>query len=353
MNEGSTSDYVVIHEFLKGIYESLTVAEAFRRGLIDELADHPLPVAEQDELLGFFLHVLEVNGVVEQRDGDYALTDRFRHALQFRDLMEAQIKYSSMLVRDLAFDTSAVYALGEAVEHAIHRGPIDPSLGRPLGDEYLRLYQFDLNDSEDPADRAATEEWVAYMNTLSSYESPVICERYDFSAHRRMLDIGGNTGQFALTVCEHFPDLHAVVFDLPGVVRIGQRVHADRPGFDRVEYAGGSAFEDEPPSGCDLVSFKSTLHDWPDDKAAALLEAGWSALEPGGTLLVVERNRFDLRDHVPVPFSLLTLLGWAWTFRGPDRYEAVLQRLGAQDIRVEEFQLDLPWMVLTAKKPPG
>jgi hypothetical protein len=351
VGEGSTTDYIVIHEFLRGVYESLTVGEAFRRGLIDELLDHPLPVAEQDQLLGFFLTVLEVNGVVEQRDGAFVLSDRFRDALRFRDLMEAQIKYSSMLVRDLAFDTSAVYALGEVVDHPLKDQTRGLALDGTIGDEYLRLYQFDLHDSDNPEDKAATEDWVAYMNTLSSYESPVICERYDFSAHRRMLDIGGNTGQFARTVCEHYPDLHAVVFDLPGVVEIGQRVQAGRPGFDRVEYFGGSAFEDTPPSGCDLVSFKSTLHDWPDEKAEALLEAGWSALEPGGTLLVVERNRFDLRDYQPVPFSLLTLLGWAWTFRGPERYEKVLRRLGAEDIRVEEFPLDLPWMVLTAQKP--
>ncbi|MCB1017310.1 MAG: class I SAM-dependent methyltransferase [Acidimicrobiales bacterium] len=353
MGEDSPTDYVVIHEFLRGIYESLTVGEAFRRGLIDELLDAPLPASEPDHLLRFFLSVLEANGVVEQRDGHYALTERFGEALRFRHLMEAQIKYSTMLVRDLAFDTSAVFALGEVAEHAIHEPATETSPDGPIGDEYLRLYQFDLHDSENPWDQAATEAWVDYMNTLSRYEAPVVCSKYDFSAHRRMLDIGGNTGQFACTVCEHAPDLHAAVFDLPGVVAIGRRTLAGRPGFDRVEYVGGDAFADELPRGCDLVTFKSTLHDWPDDKAAELLEAAWSALEPGGTLLVFERSRVDLKDYQPVPFSLLTLLGWAWTLRGPERYEAVLRRLGAEDLQLEEFHLDLPWMVLTATKPAG
>lgn len=351
MTEGAADEYVVIHEFLRGIYESLTLAEAFRRGLIDQLLEQPMPVDEPDHLLAFFLRVLEANGVVDQRDGAYTLTDRFREALRFRDLMQAQIKYSSMLVRDVAFDTSAVYALGETVEHPIYGQAADPSLGAPAGDEYLRLYQFDLHDSDNPVDQAATEEWVGYMNMLSRYEGPVVCERYDFSAHRRMLDIGGNTGEFARTVCEHFPDLNAVVFDLPGVVAIGARVQEGKPGFDRVEYFGGDAFADPAPTGFDLVTFKSTLHDWPDDRAAALIEAGWSALEPGGTLLVFERSSVDLRDYQPLPFSLLTLLGWAWTLRGPGRYEAVLRRLGAEDLQLQELHLDLPWMILTATKP--
>lgn len=347
----SPSDYVIVHEFLRGVYESLTLGEAFRRGLIDDLLDRPLPVSEPDHLLGFFLTVLEVNGVIEQRAGNYELTPRFLQALDFRELMEAQIKYSSMLVRDLAFDTSAVFALGEAVDHPIYDQSGDVADEVPIGDEYLRLYQFDLHDSDNPFDRAATEEWVSYMDTLSNHEGPALCDRYDFGAHRRMLDIAGNTGAFARAVCERFPELRAVVFDLAGVVAIGERTQAGRPGFERLEYVGGDAFEDAAPAGCDLVSFKSTLHDWPDDKAAALLTNGWSALEPGGTLLVVERSRFDLRDYVPVSFSLLTLLGWAWTFRGPDRYTAVLRDLGAEDIEVEEFHLDLPWMTLTAKKP--
>lgn len=351
MADGSTTEYVVIHEFLRGIYESLTLGEAFRRGLIDELIERPVPVAESDHLLGFFLTVLRANGVVDQRDGTFELSARFRDALRFRDLMEAQIKYSTMLVRDLAFDTSAVFALGEVAEHPIYdQSGAAPDVA-PIGDEYLRLYQFDLHESDNPFDQAATEEWVDYMNMLSRYEGPVVCDRYDFSKHRRMLDIGGNTGEFALSVCERNPELHAVVFDLAGVVAIGRRKQVGRPGFDRVEYFGGDAFADDPPGTFDLVSFKSTLHDWPDDRAAALLEAGWSALEPGGTLLVFERSFVDMADYNPAPFSLLTLLGWAWTLRGPGRYETVLQRLGAQDVQIEEFHLDLPWMVLTATKP--
>ena len=352
MGEESAAEYVVIHEFLRGTYESLTLGEAFRRGLIDELLEAPMPVDGPDHLLRFFVSVLEANGVVDERDGAFVLSDRFREALAFRDLMEAQIKYSSMLMRDLSFDTSAVFALGEVRRHPIYDLLGEPTDEAPIGDEYLRLYQFDLNDSDNPFDQAATEDWVAYMNMLSRYEAPVVCDRYDFARHRRMLDIGGNTGEFARTVCERFPELSATVFDLPGVVAIGQRFQAGRPGFERVEYFGGDAFADTPPSRYDLVTFKSTLHDWPDDKAAALLDTAWSALEPGGTLLIFERSSVDLRDYQPaVPFSLLTLLGWAWTLRGPGRYESVLRDLGAEDLRLEELHLDLPWMILTATKP--
>ena len=32
-------------------------------------------------------------------------------------------------------------------------------------------------------------------------------------------------------------------------------------------------------------------------------------------------------------------------------YEAVLRRLGAEDLQLQELHLDLPWMILTATKP--
>jgi hypothetical protein len=336
VGQGSATDYLVVHEFLHGIYESLVIGEAFRRGLVDELLEGPIVAADQDWRLQFFVDVLKASDVVTERDGRYELTARFRSALRFRDLMEAHLYYSSMFMRDFVADTPRVFDIGYARDYV---------------PEYLRLYNFERHDSEDPEDQVATEEWVAYMNALSKYEGPVACERYDFSRHRRMLDIGGNTGEFVLAVCDRNPDLRGTVFDLPGVVRIGQRVQVGRESFDRVEFVGGDAFSDDAPRGADLVSFKSTLHDWPADRAERLLEQGWAALEPGGTLLIFERSHVNLADHVPMPFTQLPILGWAWIFRGPGRYQQTLERLGAVDVQLEHFELDMTWMLLSATKP--
>src|SRR5205807_2012207 len=56
---------------------------------------------------------------------------------------------------------------------------------------------------------------------------------------------------------------------------------------DRVETVAGSFFK-RVPEGCDAYLLKDVLHDWDDDRAAAILTACRRALRPGARVLVVE-----------------------------------------------------------------
>lgn len=345
MNQPDANDplaYLVVDDFLQGHYEAFALGEALRRGLIDDLLAGPLAVdrtVEGGEELHFFLQVLATNRVVHQQDDKFVVTEAFRSALAFRELLEAKFRYAAMFARDLAADTSRVFGLGEVGESDA---------------EYLRLFNFEEakrgSESESEREQTATEDWVAYMSILSKHEVGVALSRYDFMQHSRMLDVGGNSGEFIMGICEATPSLRGVVLDLPAVVTIGRRIQADRPGSNQVEFIAGDAFNDQIPVGCDLISFKSTLHDWPDPEAETLIERAWAALEPGGTLLVFERTEVDLHEHAPMAFADLPILNWGWVYRGPGRYVKTLENLGCGDIVVDEFDLDLPWMLLTARK---
>lgn len=50
---------------------------------------------------------------------------------------------------------------------------------------------------------------------LTRHEALVCMKYHDFGQYRRMLDVGGNSGEFALQVCRRHPDLRATVLDLP------------------------------------------------------------------------------------------------------------------------------------------
>ena len=102
--------------------------------------------------------------------------------------------------------------------------------------------------------------------------------------------------------------------------------------------------------GFDLVTFKSMLHDWPEEDAGRFLDKAAQALAPSGTLLVFERS--GLGAGRP-PFSLLPILLFFRSYRGPDGYAARLQALGLQDIRVQHVELDTPFVLLTARKGGG
>src|ERR1051326_4168968 len=117
-----------------------------------------------------------------------------------------------------------------------------------------------------------TRRWMRFTTALTRYEARVCVKRYDFGRHRRMLDVGGNSGEFLLQVCRAHSELSATVFDLPLVCDIGQEHVSSHPESSRINFRRGNALVDALPGGIDLVSFKSMLHDWPENEARRLMQ---------------------------------------------------------------------------------
>ncbi len=50
-----------------------------------------------------------------------------------------------------------------------------------------------------------------------------LAQRFDFSGHRRLVDVGGGSGGMAIAFAEMYPELHATVLDLLSVTPIAER----------------------------------------------------------------------------------------------------------------------------------
>jgi demethylspheroidene O-methyltransferase len=115
-----------------------------------------------------------------------------------------------------------------------------------------------------------------------------IIGRYDFAAHRKMLDIGGGSGGFVEAIGSHVPGLSLGVFDLPEVVPFAGKRFLGTPLDHRVTLHSGSFRRDPIPTGYDLVTLVRILHDHDDDVAQRLLESIFDSLPQGGKLLILE-----------------------------------------------------------------
>jgi demethylspheroidene O-methyltransferase len=135
-------------------------------------------------------------------------------------------------------------------------------------------------------DDAAADGSAADYSALMAATQPMIygeiLERFDFSVHRRMLDIGGGSGAFVRAVGAAAPHLALGIFDLPEVIA-GAAVPPDT-----VTLHGGSFRIDPPPPGYDLVTLVRILHDHDDDVVEKLLRSIFTTLPPGGRLLIAE-----------------------------------------------------------------
>ena len=119
---------------------------------------------------------------------------------------------------------------------------------------------------------------------------PAILDRYDFSRIHQLIDVGGGQGSLCRALVEHYPNLHAVLFDQAEVIA---QVRAQMQTFPsavaaRYHTVAGDFFTALPPDGeCYLL--KNVLMDWSDDEACQILHGCREAMEPHhGRVLVIE-----------------------------------------------------------------
>jgi len=105
---------------------------------------------------------------------------------------------------------------------------------------------------------------------------------------RHLLDVGGGSGAFLQAVAMRYPDLKLTLFDLPEVLPVAQARLAEAGLAARIVLAPGSFRADDLPGGCDAVSLIRVLYDHDDATVAALLRRVFTALDPGGRLIVAE-----------------------------------------------------------------
>jgi SAM-dependent methyltransferase len=201
-----------------------------------------------------------------------------------------------------------------------------------------------------PQNYAQVRAWMRITSTLTRYEALACLELHDFGRHRRMLDVGGNSGEFLLQLCRRHAELSGTVLDLPLVCEIGMEHVLAEPEATRISFLKGDVRSDPLPAGYDLIGFKSMLHDWPPAEADGFLAKAAAALAPGGTLLIFERTPLRLAGKTP-PFSLIPTMLFFRSYRPPAEYAARLEALGLREVVVREVQLDTPFFVLTARKP--
>ncbi|HEV7649886.1 MAG TPA: methyltransferase [Actinophytocola sp.] len=128
------------------------------------------------------------------------------------------------------------------------------------------------------------------FNVAMSQESRIaaghIAAAYDFSAVRKVVDIGGGDGTLVSAILRANPGPAGVVFDSPSGVAQAPAVLAEAGLTDRGEVVAGDFFESVPGGG-DLYVIKSVFQDWDDGPAKAILRTVRAHLPAGAKLLIV------------------------------------------------------------------
>jgi SAM-dependent methyltransferase len=142
-----------------------------------------------------------------------------------------------------------------------------------------------------PAPRPTQHDdtFIRSMRNSASVCAPLVAAQLDLSRVRRVLDVGGGPGSYAVALAQRKADLHADVLDLAAARAPLAETAAAAGLSDRIHFIEGDfhevSFGDQP---YDMVLFSNILHSYPKDTCSALLAKAFAALVPEAPCVVHE-----------------------------------------------------------------
>jgi hypothetical protein len=162
----------------------------------------------------------------------------------------------------------------------------------------------------------------------------------DLAGRRQILDLGGGSGCYCIVAAQRYPQLRAIVLDLPPVVEVTREFIASHGLADRVSALAGDFTRDALPAGSDVVIMASNLPQYSREIVQAVITRAFAALAPGGEMHLIgemlDAARTGPRD--PALWGLAEAL-WGSTGRAHSVAEcqAYFERAGFRDVAAHEF----------------
>lgn len=156
------------------------------------------------------------------------------------------------------------------------------------------------------------ESFLMGMFNLAMGLAPQMAAQFDLSGSKRLLDLGGGPGTYAIHFCQANPGLSAVILDRPTTEPFARQTIARFGLSDRIDFIGGD-FNVDPLTGgpYDAAWLSHILHSNSEDECRECLKKTAAVLEPGGLILIHEFILNDAKDgpEFPALFALNMLLG--------------------------------------------
>jgi hypothetical protein len=294
------------------------------------------PVVNASLHLGFFEKIKEA-GLPGISVGALA-------ALSTATVRGAQVLLDALTAMDLTRRThDGRYILGPASAHFLVPGArwdwSSMLLGDSLSDPTAKLVAAVTKNVA----FGAVEEWEAGKLTPERAQS--LTARFhahslpaaigaaaavDFSGLgvKKMIDIGGGSGAYAIAIARAHPDVVVEVMDLPVVCNVTAKYVGEAGVSDRVLCMPLDFFREDfprPDQGYNAAFLSNILHDWDDETSVKLLKKTWHSLPKGG-LVFLHEQLIDEGRQGPLTTTLFSVHMLLYT-RGVQRTASELKTI--------------------------
>jgi (2Fe-2S) ferredoxin/2-polyprenyl-3-methyl-5-hydroxy-6-metoxy-1,4-benzoquinol methylase len=181
-----------------------------------------------------------------------------------------------------------------------------------------------------------TTAFIAAMHRNAAARAPHVVRAAGLEGARRMLDVGGGSGAYAIAFAGASRDLRVEILDLQTVLPIAQG-HIEEAGLsDRITTRAGDLRGDDLGSGYDLILLSAICHMLGPAANRNLFERCYAALSPGGRVLIqdfiLETDRTSPRSAALFALNMLVGTEQGSTYTR-EEYRSWLDHVGFVDIQ--------------------
>ncbi|GHT43301.1 O-methyltransferase [Bacteroidia bacterium] len=186
------------------------------------------------------------------------------------------------------------------------------------------------------------DSWFAFDHYYSDQSFAEALEVV-FNYHpKTLLDVGGNTGRWALRCVGHNPDINVTIMDLPQQLELMRQQTAGASGAERISGHAANLLDKEVPfpTGYDAIWMSQFLDCFSEGEVTSILARAAASMHEGAVLFIMEtlwdRQKFDAAAYCLTQISLyFTALanGNSKMFHSGD----LLRCIGAAGLKVEHI----------------
>lgn len=138
-----------------------------------------------------------------------------------------------------------------------------------------------------PLNEATLGPFMAGVQTYNSLHARMLAEHYDFTAHRRVLDLGGLSTAFLAEAAARAPELTGTFASTPDFLAM---VAGSVPEAvaDRISFQEADPLTDTLAERYDAILLEHVVHRFDAEQNRTILRTARAAAEPGARLLVLD-----------------------------------------------------------------
>jgi predicted O-methyltransferase YrrM len=162
----------------------------------------------------------------------------------------------------------------------------------------------------------ATQTWVwALHNVAMGGQAAALANALDLRGRKKLCDVGGGSGAYAIALCQRFPDLTAVVLEAPEILPLAQQIIKEAGLAKRITTHPCDFLRDTYGKDYDVLLLSGILHGISEKDRKQVLKKAYQALAQGGLLVIQDMllNEDKTGPVLPALLSLNMTMGIAYS----------------------------------------